>query len=141
MCLTCSMQTPQKPMTVAVVGSRKLTQCPALLARLDELHAAGLVAEVVSGGATGVDTLAACWAMANLVPLTELRPDYRAHGAAATHIRNAEIVKRAGLVLLAWDGASTGTLSSARVAARLGRRCEWLAAPAPKQPTSLLLLL
>lgn len=133
-------------MVVAVVGSRTLTDCPALLARLDELHAAGQVAEVVSGGAHGVDSLAARWAMRNLVPLTELRPDYRAHGAGATHVRNAEIVKRADVVLLAWDGQSKGTLSSARAAARLGRACEWLAAPAPagggaaQRPAQLALL-
>jgi hypothetical protein len=135
------MENPQKPIAVAVVGSRTLANCPALLARLDELHAAGLVAEVVSGGAAGVDTLAARWAMRNLVKLTELRPDYRAHGSSATHLRNAEIVKRAQLVLLAWDGASPGTLSSARAAARLGRRCEWLAAPGPApRPAQLRLL-
>ena len=64
-------------------------------------------------------------------PLAELLPDYRAHGAGATHMRNAEIVRRAGLVLLVWDGTSKGTLSSARAAAKLGRRCEWLAVAAP----------
>jgi len=135
------MENPQKQLSVAVVGSRTLASCPALLARLDALHTAGLVAEVVSGGACGVDTLAASWAMRNLVPLVELRPDYRTHGSRATHLRNAQIVERAQLVLLAWDGASPGTLSSARAAARLGRPCEWLAAPAPGRPAAQLRLL
>jgi len=135
------MENPKNPLSVAVVGSRTLADCPALLARLDALHADGLVAEVVSGGAAGVDTLAARWAMRNLVPLVELRPDYRAHGSRATHLRNAQIVERAALVLLAWDGASPGTLSSARAAARLGRPCEWLAAPGPAtRPGQLRLL-
>ena len=116
---------------VAVVGSRSVTDCKALVRRLDALHALGQVAEVVSGGAAGVDTLAAQWALRHLVPLVELRPDYRAHGAGATHVRNAEIVKRADLVLVVWDGQSKGTLSAARAAARLGRPCEWLLAPAP----------
>lgn len=120
-----------RALVVAVVGSRSVTSCKALLRRLDALHALGQLAEVVSGGAAGVDTLAAQWAMRNLVPLTELRPDYAAHGQGATHVRNAEIVRRADLVLLVWDGESRGTLSSARAAAKLGRRCEWLAAPAP----------
>jgi predicted Rossmann fold nucleotide-binding protein DprA/Smf involved in DNA uptake len=118
-------------LVVAVVGSRSITTCQALMRRLDALHALRCVAEVVSGGAAGVDTLAAQWTMRNLVPLTELLPDYRAHGKAATHVRNAEIVKRADLVLLCWDGESTGTLSSARAAAKLGRRCEWLVVAAP----------
>ncbi|QKG55226.1 DUF2493 domain-containing protein [Hymenobacter sp. BRD128] len=118
-------------LVVAVVGSRSVTSCEALLRRLDALHVLGQVAEVVSGGAAGVDTLAAGWAGRNLVPLTELRPDYAAHGAGATHVRNAEIVRRADLVLVVWDGVSKGTLSSARAAARRGRRCEWLGVAAP----------
>lgn len=116
---------------VAVVGSRSLTSCPALLARLDELHAAHALGQVVSGGATGVDALAAAWAHAHGVDLVELRPDYARHGAGAPHVRNAEIVHRAGLVLVCWDGVSRGTLSAARAATRMGRRCEWLMEPAP----------
>ncbi|MGI4822630.1 MAG: SLOG family protein [Janthinobacterium lividum] len=117
--------------TVVVVGSRSVTSCPALLARLDAMLAAAEVGQVVSGGAQGADSLAADWARRNLVPLVELRPDYAAHGAGATHVRNAEVVRRAGLVLIVWDGVSKGTLSAARAAARQGRRCEWLAHPAP----------
>ena len=64
--------------------------------------------------------------------LRELRPDYAAHGpTAAPHVRNAAIVAAAEVVLVVWDGVSKGTLGAARAAARLGRRCEWLAAPAP----------
>lgn len=117
--------------TVAIAGSRSLTSCPALLERLEQLRAAQMLGQVVSGGATGIDTLAVNWCRAHDVPLVELRPDYRRHGAAAPHVRNAEIVQRAGLVLLCWDGQSAGTLSTWRAAQRLGRRCEWLAAPPP----------
>ncbi|GGG35687.1 hypothetical protein GCM10011378_09930 [Hymenobacter glacieicola] len=117
---------------MAVVGSRSLQACPALLARLEALQAAQQLGQVVSGGAAGVDALAATWCRAHGVPLVELRPDYAAHGTGAPHVRNAEIVHRAGLVLVCWDGVSRGTLSAARAAARLGRRCEWLAAPPPR---------
>ncbi|MBJ6107710.1 DUF2493 domain-containing protein [Hymenobacter sp. BT523] len=114
-------------MTVAVVGSRGIAACPALLARLRELAPD----QVVSGGAAGPDTLAAAWALANGVRLRVLRPDYTAHGGAAPHVRNRAIVAAANLVLVVWDGQSRGTLSAVRAAAALGRRCEWLAAPAP----------
>ncbi len=112
---------------VAVVGSRGLTKCTTLLARLAELAPA----EVVSGGAAGADTLGADWARANGVPLRVLRPDYATHGDAAPHVRNRAIVAAADVVLVVWDGQSRGTLSAARAAVALGRRCEWLAAPAP----------
>jgi hypothetical protein len=107
---------------VAVVGSRGVKSCATLTRRLTELEPA----QVVSGGATGVDTLAASWARAHGVPLLELRPDYAAHGAGAPHVRNAEIVRRAGLVLLVWDGRSKGTLSAYKAARRLRRPCELL---------------
>ena len=112
-----------KNKVVAVVGSRGVKSCAALTRRLAELEPA----EVVSGGAAGVDALAASWARAHGVPLTELRPDYAAHGpTAATHVRNAEIVKRAALVLVVWDGKSKGTLSTLKAARRLGRPYELL---------------
>ena len=114
-------------LVVAVVGSRSLTKCPALLARLAELAPD----QVVSGGAAGADTLGAEWARANGVPLRVLRPDYRTLGLAAPHVRNGAIVAAASVVLVVWDGKSQGTLSAARAAAALGRPCEWLAAPAP----------
>ncbi len=88
--------------------------------------------EVVTGGAAGADRIAADWARATGCRLTELVPDYRTHGTtAAPHVRNAEIVRRADLVLVVWDGASRGTLSAARAALRLGRPMEWLLTPAP----------
>ncbi|MFC6223912.1 SLOG family protein [Hymenobacter artigasi] len=108
---------------VAVVGSRSIVKCTALTARLAELAPD----QVVSGGAAGVDSLAAAWARTHGVPLLELRPDYATHGpTAATHVRNAEIVRRASLVLVVWDGKSKGTLSTLKAARRLGRRCELL---------------
>ncbi|TGE21528.1 DUF2493 domain-containing protein [Hymenobacter aquaticus] len=112
-----------KDKIIAVVGSRSVRTCAALPARLTELAPAG----VVSGGAAGVDQLAAAWARAHGVLLTELRPDYAAHGpTAAPHVRNAEIVRRADLVLVVWDGRSKGTLSALRAARRLGRPVELL---------------
>ena len=112
-----------KNKVVAVVGSRGVKSCAALARRLAELEPT----QVVSGGATGVDTLAAEWARTHGVPLLELRPDYATHGpTAAPHVRNAEIVRQAALVLVVWDGRSKGTLSTLRAARRLGRLCELL---------------
>ena len=118
-------------LVVAVVGSRAVASCPALAARLAALHAAGELGMMVSGGAAGVDAQAAAWARAHEVPLIEHRPDYVAHGAAAPLVRNGLVVAVADLVLVVWDGASQGTLDAARKAARLGKRVEWLAHPAP----------
>ncbi len=128
------MKNTPETLTVAVVGSRTIVMSTALERRLNELQPA----HVVSGGAAGADSQAASWAMRNLVALTELRPDYARHGAGATHVRNAAIVAAADLVLVVWDGWSKGTLSAARAAARLGKRCEWLEEPAPSAGPLLL---
>ena len=114
-------------LVVAVVGSRRVVSCPALVARL----AALAPALVVSGGAAGADLVAAEWARNAGVPCTEYRPDYRAHGAGAPLVRNGLVVADADLVLVVWDGESRGTLDAARKAVKLGKRLEWLAAPAP----------
>ena len=116
---------------VAVVGSRSVTSCPALLARLDALLSAGELHQVVSGGAAGVDRMAARWAVDAGVGLLEMLPDYRAHGPAAPLVRNGTIVAAADVVLVVWDGQSRGTLDAARKATKLGKRVEWLGAPAP----------
>ena len=135
--VTCGMKKVQEKggaaggLVVAVVGSRSMPMWCGLVARLDALRAAGQVARVVSGGAAGPDRLAARWAGCHGVPLTEHLPDYRAHGAGAPLVRNGLVVADADLVLVVWDGESRGTLDAARKAVRLGKRLEWLAAPAP----------
>lgn len=118
-------------LVVAVVGSRSVTECPALLRRLNGLRDADELAQVVSGGAAGVDRAAASWARWRGVALVEHLPDYATHGAQAPHVRNAAIVAAADLVLVVWDGRSRGTLSAARKAVAAGTPCEWLLAPAP----------
>ena len=121
-------------LVVAVVGSRSIQGDQTTAKRLGCYLAHLRPALVISGGAAGADQLAAGWARANEVPLLEVRPDYAAHGASAPHMRNAEIVRQADLVLLLWDGKSRGTLSAARAAARLGRRCKWLLHAPPAGP-------
>lgn len=65
--------------------------------------------EIISGGARGYDTLAAEWAKAQGIKLTELRPDYDKNGKAAPFIRNRNIVDRADFVVAFWDMKSRGT--------------------------------
>ena len=58
-------------MRVAVIGSRTLT-----VHNLAD-YLPKDTTELISGGAKGVDTSARNYALANQLPLTELRPDYR----------------------------------------------------------------
>lgn len=93
-------------MRVAVIGSRSAG--PEVLEMI--LRALpGNCTEIVSGGATGVDTLARRAASILHVRCTCLRPRYGKYGRSAPLVRNSDIVDRADMVLAFWDGRSRGT--------------------------------
>lgn len=103
-------------MKLAVIGSRSITDTDLTRYITDRPD------EIISGGARGIDTLAAAYAEANGIPLTVFLPDYARYGRSATHIRNRLIIEHADSVLAIWDGKSRGTLSSIGMARRLGKR-------------------
>ena len=91
-------------MRIAIVGSRSITT-PDLSKYIPD------GAEIVSGGAKGVDTAAAEFAAKNGLKLTVFLPQYERYGRAAPILRNKEIVDYADKLLIFWDGSSKGTLS------------------------------
>ena len=90
-------------MKVAVIGSRSLT-VPDLGKYLPPE-----TTEIVSGGASGVDTSAQEYAIANNIKLTEFLPEYDKFGRRAPLKRNLLIIEYADLTLAFWDGKSHGT--------------------------------
>lgn len=108
--------TQERPVRVAVVGSRDNVSYAAVAATLDAAKrhygGLGLQFEVVSGGARGVDTYAAQWADANGIGKVVFKADWETHGRSAGMRRNAEIINAADVVLAFWDGASPGTRNS-----------------------------
>ncbi len=90
-------------MKLAVVGSRNITKIA-----IDEYIPEG-VTEIVSGGARGIDSLAAEYARRKGLTLTEFLPDYNSFGRAAPVRRNAEIADYADFGIAFWDGKSKGT--------------------------------
>lgn len=67
------------------------------------------ITEVVSGGATGVDTLGENWAKANNIPVKVFPAQWDLHGKAAGFIRNEQMAKYADALIAIWDGKSRGT--------------------------------
>ena len=95
-------------MRVAIVGSRNIENeenVYELLCRYVPVN----TTEIVSGGATGIDTLAEVYAQRNRLKLTVFKPDYRSFGKRAPLVRNEEIIHYAQYVLAFWDGTSHGT--------------------------------
>jgi len=96
---------------VSVVGSRTIEDKDLIYEELDNLHAANPIKKIVSGGASGVDSIAAQWAKERGVELEEIIPDW-SKGMGAGLERNTDIVDRADKVVVFWDGESRGTLDS-----------------------------
>lgn len=104
-------------MNVAIIGSRAIG-CINIDAYLPQDCTA-----VISGGAKGVDSIAAEYARQKGLELIEFLPDYARYGRAATHVRNRSIVDSADLVLAFWDGKSKGTMSTVKYAEKRGTPC------------------
>ena len=113
------------------MGSRTITDATILAEMLEPY--AERVTQVISGGATGVDTLAREWAHRHGKPLQELRPDYQRHGAQAPLVRNRQIVTKADEVFILWDGSSSGTAHTKRTAEQLGKPVHERQVAAPNQ--------
>ena len=102
-------------MKVAIVGSRSI--------RIDDLapYIPKETTEIVSGGASGVDTCAKDYAISHKIKLTEFLPNYERYGKAAPIKRNSQIVNYADEVIAFWDGKSHGTKHVLDLCKKLGK--------------------
>lgn len=101
-------------MKLAIVGSRKIS------ADIGK-HIPQGVSEIVSGGAAGIDTLAAEYARKNGIKLTEFLPDYSSYKRAAPLKRNQIICEYADSCLAFWDGESRGTLYTIKLFKKMNK--------------------
>ena len=104
-------------MKIAVIGSRSIAAVD-----IDRYVPSG--AEIVSGGAKGVDASAVEYARKNGLKLTLFEPEYERYGRAAPILRNKKIVDYADKIIAFWDGNSKGTLSVIEYAKKVGKVCE-----------------
>lgn len=92
-------------MNVAIVGSRDY---PDMQQVRDFVNKLPQGFTIVSGGARGVDRVAAEAARQRGMNVIEFIPDW-SQGKGAGMARNAEIVAHADAVIAFWDGKSRGT--------------------------------
>ena len=69
------------------------------------------IEQVVSGGASGVDTAGENFANTLDIEIERFPADWKAHGKAAGPIRNKQMAEYADTLLLIWDGESRGSAS------------------------------
>ena len=84
-------------------------------------YVSGEVEMIITGGATGIDAAAECYADEKRISKLILRPDYARFGKGAPLKRNEEMVDMADCVLVIWDGESRGSLYTANYAKRKGK--------------------
>lgn len=100
---------------IAIAGSRTISDYCHLINGINAAIAAGVITpahtfEIVSGGARGVDSLAAEYAKQQGVKLTELKPIYlHEHDRGAPFRRNIDIANSSDVLVAIWDGQSRGT--------------------------------
>ena len=104
-------------MKIAIVGSRSITEVE-IEKHISECY------EIVSGGAVGVDRLAAQYAQDNAIKLTVFLPEYERYARAAPIIRNKKIVEYCDKILVFWDNKSKGTKFVIEYARKISKPCE-----------------
>jgi hypothetical protein len=80
------------------------------------------VAEIVSGGARGVDQLGEQWAKQHHVPVRQFPAQWDRFGKSAGMIRNLEMAQYADGLVAIWDGHSRGTANMIATMKRLGKK-------------------
>ncbi len=110
-------------MKVAIVGSRDYPRWSSVYVYV---YVMGLPEDaiVVSGGAVGVDTLAAKLARARGLTVVEYLPDYDRHGRAAPLYRNTTIAESCDRLTAYWTQRSTGTVDALKKALERGKPVE-----------------
>lgn len=105
-------------MKVAIVGSRNYGD----LSKVREF-VMGLPGDtiVVSGGAQGVDSVAERAARSRGLQVVIFAADWKQYGKKAGLRRNYDIVQEAEWIYAFWDGISTGTAHTIKVAREQGK--------------------
>lgn len=79
---------------------------------------------IISGGASGIDTLAEEYADSHLIPKKIVKPQYNIYGRGAPIKRNEEMVDMADKILVIWDGISRGTDYTIKYAQKKNKNIE-----------------
>ena len=108
-------------MKLAIVGSRDIQD---ISRDKLEKYIDKKTSEIVSGGAAGIDTVAAQYAKANNLKLTVFLPNYAHYKRGAPIVRNKQIADYADKILVFWNGVSRGTLSVIKYAEKIKKPIE-----------------
>lgn len=79
------------------------------------------IAQVISGGARGIDKLAEDWAKRNKIDFQAYLAQWDKFGKCAGVLRNKDMIEAADICYFFWDGKSPGTKQAIEYAKSIGR--------------------
>jgi hypothetical protein len=97
-------------MKLAIIGSRNFTNYSLLEQTLEPYKPK--ITLVISGAATGADSLGERWALSNKIKTLIFPADWNRFGKRAGFIRNEDIIQHCDCCIAFWDGVSKGTKHS-----------------------------
>jgi hypothetical protein len=111
-------------MKLAIVGTKTFTDYDFFERTIEETYDIDTISEIISGGATGVDTLAEIFAKKFQIRFTVYKPDWAQYGKQAGYIINKLIVEDAHECIAFWDNVSKGTKLSIDIANKENKPCK-----------------
>lgn len=97
-------------MKVIVAGSRDITDYDIVRKALDEARENGMeVTTIIEGGARGVDSMAARYAIEHGIEHIRVPADWKHYGRGAGRKRNEQMAAMGDALIAIWDGKSRGT--------------------------------
>lgn len=118
--LVADHQNRERNMKVIIAGSREGFTIEDVRIAVLNREFYGVITEVVSGAARGVDRLGEQWAKENDVPIKQFIPDWDGLGKKAGYVRNREMGDYADALIALWDGESKGTKGMIEYAQKKG---------------------
>lgn len=96
-------------MKVIVAGTRDFYDYELLEQKLNRVLVNLKDVEIVSGNASGADSLGERYALEHGLKLTKFPADWSKYGKRAGYIRNKQMAEYAQCLVAFWDGVSRGT--------------------------------
>lgn len=108
--------------SLAIVGGRDYKDYINFEQLVDEyIKEIGIPQQIVSGGASGVDSMAEIYAKKHNIPTLIFKPDWKQHGKKAGILRNIDIIDASTHVLALPTSKSIGTYDSINRAKKLNK--------------------
>ena len=113
-----------KKIKLAIVGSRSFNDYEKLVAEIEDEYGECEIETIISGGAKGADSLGACFAKENAIPLVEHKAEWDKYGKSAGFRRNRTIISECTHCIAFWDGESHGTKHDIDLCKEMDKPCK-----------------